>query len=1039
MGKPQKKKKNAGVGVDFKRVKHRVGKKLPRAQNQTDTTFKSRSISLPQQSVAVDKGGAAVTHRNLTLKLTMAPVLVIPTVVVQELLGQCGHYSERVRRDAVAGLAELGRSHPEELCAHASAVVEAAAERVTDGDAGVRGAVRDALASAILPALGAAALEPFALLLMAHVGSAMTHLADPIRADALGFLELLTEWRADLVAGASLAPALQHYADLLSRGSRGRSIKAGSLASLATIVASLERFLSRTLDKGSSASSAGFSAAWAAERAGLGRDTDQPPDALRWRRCCWPPTAAASSQAAAAAEGGGGTSSRGTASSSAEAAARELLGHLLQCWSECGPSQLAESPDLATAQCVAGVLRCCDLLLTAWGVQALGGSPTSRESLSAALLAKVSPHFPVHLPAVPLPPGVADQLVQVNVAAAQLLCHFLPALAGQAGAGSGGATPAQPHGHGQPVLSMELEQGWAARLLDWFAEVMADGSALPAAADGLAGRGTAAGHTSAGSSASGRGRQPRSIAGLPAAVYESALAGTAGVLPLVVPQQRRHLLAAVLALWERSPLRSQPRGLVLAFWRRLLADPAASLLRPVGPTGEPLVLHEEGAAWLAALPKFIYQLGVSSSSTSNSGSSGAVMIESALRLLLDAARLTPAGTPLAAVLDALQPQLAPLFGVLLLPAGKQQQQQQWRMHVGPLARQPRDVQASACMVWCPCVCFSSTQCLTSTQAQEPELYACVPFMQELAVDCLAHMPSLADVAVKAAAFVCRSDAFSSSIALRLLDAAVQHAAAGTADLSAVLGLLLGALSGSSVSGASQQQLQWRRHEELVEGACRAALRLGQPAAVAAALVPPLLHACEASEEATSSTAASTMPLALHGLLRLVYTVAEAAGGPPERLGLVNSSSTSILSGELLDRLPRLILSLPSIVTCQAASEGANLPSVAQAASLCAQVVAVLPVLLPAVLDAVACGLRQATSEADSQAALTAVLPLLLELAQAAGLRPALLEQASCLRAVLDCCTGALAGAGNTAAPADIQQQLLQLFAVCAISCGWEMP
>lgn len=987
MGKPQKKKKNAGVGVDFKRVKHRVGKKLPRAQNQTDTTFKSRSISLPQQSVAVDKGGAAVTHRNLTLK---------------ELLGQCGHYSERVRRDAVAGLAELGRSHPEELRAHASAVVEAAAERVTDGDAGVRGAVRDALASAILPALGAAALEPFALLLMAHVGSAMTHLADPIRADALGFLELLTEWRADLVAGASLAPALQHYADLLSRGSRGRSIKAGSLASLATIVASLERFLSRTLDKGSSASSAGFSAAWAAERAGLGRDTDQPPDALRWRRCCWPPTAAASSQAAAAAEGGGGTSSRGAASSSAEAAARELLGHLLQCWSECGPSQLAESPDLATAQCVAGVLRCCDLLLTAWGVQALGGSPTSRESLSAALLAKVSPHFPVHLPAVPLPPGVADQLVQVNVAAAQLLCHFLPALAGQAGAGSGGATPAQPHGHGQPVLSMELEQGWAARLLDWFAEVMADGSALPAAADGLAGRGTAAGHTSAGSSASGRGRQPRSIAGLPAAVYESALAGTAGVLPLVVPQQRRHLLAAVLALWERSPLRSQPRGLVLAFWRRLLADPAASLLRPVGPTGEPLVLHEEGAAWLAALPKFIYQLGVSSSSTSNSGSSGAVMIESALRLLLDAARLTPAGTPLAAVLDALQPQLAPLFGVLLLPAGKQQQQQQWRMHVGPLARQPRDV-------------------------------------QELAVDCLAHMPSLADVAVKAAAFVCRSDAFSSSIALRLLDAAVQHAAAGTADLSAVLGLLLGALSGSSVSGASQQQLQWRRHEELVEGACRAALRLGQPAAVAAALVPPLLHACEASEEATSSTAASTMPLALHGLLRLVYTVAEAAGGPPERLGLVNSSSTSILSGELLDRLPRLILSLPSIVTCQAASEGANLPSVAQAASLCAQVVAVLPVLLPAVLDAVACGLRQATSEADSQAALTAVLPLLLELAQAAGLRPALLEQASCLRAVLDCCTGALAGAGNTAAPADIQQQLLQLFAVCAISCGWEMP
>jgi hypothetical protein len=31
-GKSGKGKKNAGVGVDFKRVKHKVGKKLPKAQ-----------------------------------------------------------------------------------------------------------------------------------------------------------------------------------------------------------------------------------------------------------------------------------------------------------------------------------------------------------------------------------------------------------------------------------------------------------------------------------------------------------------------------------------------------------------------------------------------------------------------------------------------------------------------------------------------------------------------------------------------------------------------------------------------------------------------------------------------------------------------------------------------------------------------------------------------------------------------------------------------------------------------------------------------
>lgn len=49
------------------------------------------------------------------------------------------------------------------------------------------------------------------------------------RADALGFLELLMGCRPDLVASssASLAPVLQHFGDLLSKGSRGRSIKVG--------------------------------------------------------------------------------------------------------------------------------------------------------------------------------------------------------------------------------------------------------------------------------------------------------------------------------------------------------------------------------------------------------------------------------------------------------------------------------------------------------------------------------------------------------------------------------------------------------------------------------------------------------------------------------------------------------------------------------------------------------------------------------------------------------------------------------------------
>ena len=68
-GPGNKKRKVAGVGIDFKRAKHKVGKRLPPARNATDTTVRSRVISLPSQSVAADKGTAAVSERNLTLKV----------------------------------------------------------------------------------------------------------------------------------------------------------------------------------------------------------------------------------------------------------------------------------------------------------------------------------------------------------------------------------------------------------------------------------------------------------------------------------------------------------------------------------------------------------------------------------------------------------------------------------------------------------------------------------------------------------------------------------------------------------------------------------------------------------------------------------------------------------------------------------------------------------------------------------------------------------------------------------------------------------
>lgn len=72
-----------------------VGKKLPRAQNQTDTSFKSRTISLAEQSVAADKGGQAVTTRNLTLKASLGLVFA---VFLSVLLSVRASAPRRVRR-----------------------------------------------------------------------------------------------------------------------------------------------------------------------------------------------------------------------------------------------------------------------------------------------------------------------------------------------------------------------------------------------------------------------------------------------------------------------------------------------------------------------------------------------------------------------------------------------------------------------------------------------------------------------------------------------------------------------------------------------------------------------------------------------------------------------------------------------------------------------------------------------------------------------------------------------------------------------------
>ncbi|KAJ2780991.1 rRNA processing protein [Coemansia javaensis] len=184
-------KKKQQKAEDFKKVKLKVGKKKAPASNATDTSFTARAIVLSEQSIVADKSAQATNSRNQTLR---------------ELLTQLRHYSATTRREAVGGLAELIAMHGSVLRAELGPIVEGSVRLVVDSEAGVRRQLLR-LYGDVLPAIPAGDLAPFVPLAAVFVCSAMTHILDDVRADAMRFLDLLT----DVAPG----PMAQHSARIL--------------------------------------------------------------------------------------------------------------------------------------------------------------------------------------------------------------------------------------------------------------------------------------------------------------------------------------------------------------------------------------------------------------------------------------------------------------------------------------------------------------------------------------------------------------------------------------------------------------------------------------------------------------------------------------------------------------------------------------------------------------------------------------------------------------------------------------------------------
>jgi hypothetical protein len=137
------------------------------------------AIILPEQSVAAEKSGLATSKKGLTLK---------------ELLPQTSHHNAKVRKDALYGIKDLFKNHPEELQSHKYAIIQKLRERISDDDKLVRDVFYQLFDIDIFPLCKEDNQGLMVSLLMPYIFSAMAHSAIDVRLMAFKFFHLVVEF-----------------------------------------------------------------------------------------------------------------------------------------------------------------------------------------------------------------------------------------------------------------------------------------------------------------------------------------------------------------------------------------------------------------------------------------------------------------------------------------------------------------------------------------------------------------------------------------------------------------------------------------------------------------------------------------------------------------------------------------------------------------------------------------------------------------------------------------------------------------------------
>ncbi|KAG8745252.1 hypothetical protein FRC10_008425 [Ceratobasidium sp. 414] len=260
---PKSSKKRKEKAADFAKAKLKLGKGKKPASNEIDTSFKARSVALPNQTIRTEEHvaeqGMPTTRRRLTY---------------DDLLVHLKHYSPATRKDALQGLRELLSDHPEILVPNLGSLLGAMAKLIADDDHSVRKVfitflewildqiplVRfSPITSPEFPPVIQSIVTPHAPPLLLFAAAALAHISVPIRGDAVRVIGVLLERtpRA-VVSGASLrgrreeGPGARILEGLMAAIGAGEPKGVGGSISLAntakcTLLETLSTFLRHAL------------------------------------------------------------------------------------------------------------------------------------------------------------------------------------------------------------------------------------------------------------------------------------------------------------------------------------------------------------------------------------------------------------------------------------------------------------------------------------------------------------------------------------------------------------------------------------------------------------------------------------------------------------------------------------------------------------------------------------------------------------------------------------------------------------------------